>query len=129
MNESANRKTAGKLMVVAVAMFGFGYALVPLYDLICDVTGLNGKTQRIESAEKIGIDRDRVVTVQFVAQANSNLPWEFRPKQNKITVHPGERTIVHYIARNKSTEPVTGRAIPSVAPSRAAAHFKKIECF
>jgi len=131
MSEETNKKTAGRLLLVAVAMFGFGYALVPLYDLLCDVTGLNGKTQRSELAEtkSLKVNTDRLVKVEFTTQVNTNLPWKFKALQGKISVHPGEMTTVKFLAKNLSSEAVTGQAIPSVAPSKAANHFKKIECF
>jgi cytochrome c oxidase assembly protein subunit 11 len=126
--ERANRRTAVKLGAVAVAMFLFGYALVPLYDVICQVTGLNGKTGRAEAASA-SVDRSRTVTVEFVGQAQTGLPWEFRPMVRSIDVHPGETTSVKYYARNRADEVIIGQAVPSVAPGRAAAQFKKIECF
>ncbi len=118
-----------KLFFVAVAMFGFGYALVPLYDVFCELTGINGKTKRgtIEQAAKV--DTSRWITVQFTGHTNSSLAWEFRPLQSKMRVHPGQVVVAKYIARNISGVLMTGQAIPSVSPSRAAKHFKKIECF
>ncbi len=118
-----------KLFIVAVAMFGFGYALVPLYDVFCELTGINGKTKRgtIEQAAKV--DTSRWVTVEFTAHTNSSLPWEFRPMQGKMRVHPGQVVIAKYFARNTSTQTTTGRAVPSVSPSKAAGYFRKIECF
>lgn len=131
MSQQTNKKTAGRLLLVAVAMFGFGYALVPLYDLLCDVTGLNGKTQRAELAETENqkVITDRLVKVEFTTIVNTNLPWKFKALQGKISVHPGEMTTVKFLATNMSNEVVTGQAVPSVAPSKAARHFKKIECF
>jgi cytochrome c oxidase assembly protein subunit 11 len=125
----ANTRTAIKLGAVAGAMFLFGYALVPLYDVLCEVTGLNGKTTgRVETASA-GVDRSRTVTVEFVGQAQTGLPWEFRPVVRSVNVHPGETRTVMYYARNRSDETITGQAVPSVAPGRAAMQFKKIECF
>jgi cytochrome c oxidase assembly protein subunit 11 len=118
-----------KLLVVAVAMFGFGYALVPLYDVFCELTGINGKTKRgtIEQAAKV--DTSRWITVEFTGHTEPSLAWEFRPLQNKMRVHPGQVVIAKYIARNTSGKTNTGRAVPSVSPSKAAGYFKKIECF
>jgi cytochrome c oxidase assembly protein subunit 11 len=128
-NLRANRRTALKLGAVAAGMFAFGYALVPLYDVICEVTGLNGKpTGRVE-ASSANVDRSRSVTVEFVGQAQSGLPWEFRPMTTALDVHPGETMTVKYYARNRADETVTGQAVPSVMPGIAAARFKKIECF
>ena len=126
-----NRRLAVKLFVVVILMFGFGYVLVPLYDVICDITGLNGKTGRIEAgaARRENVDVNRWVTVEFTGSAMAGLPWEFRPIQNKLRVHPGETAVVKYYARNNSDETIVGQAVPSVTPSRAAARFNKIECF
>jgi cytochrome c oxidase assembly protein subunit 11 len=127
--QRANRRTAIRLGAVAAGMFLFGYALVPLYDVICEVTGLNGKTGgRIEAAAA-DVDRSRAVTVEFVGQAQTGLPWEFRPTVSSVVVHPGEAKTVMYYARNRADEVITGQAVPSVAPGRAAAQFKKVECF
>lgn len=127
----ANRRLGLKLGMVAIGMFAFGFALAPLYDVFCEVTGLNGKTGRVDAevAAAAGVDRARVVTVEFTGHANSGLPWEFEPLVKKIEVHPGQATTVKYRARNLANESVTGHAVPSVAPGQAASHFKKIECF
>ena len=125
-----NRKLALKLAVVTVAMFGFGYAMSPMYNLMCKAFGLNGKTERIaEQAAARPVDMNRTVTVEFTGLATSGLPWEFRPMLNKIEVHPGETVEVKYLARNLAPEQITGQAIPSVSPGVSATHFKKIECF
>lgn len=129
--DRANRKTSGKLLLVAFLMFGFGYALVPLYNVICDITGLNGKTQRgdVQAIGDLKVDKSRTITVEFTGHASSDLPWEFRPEQVELKLHPGEIMVVKYFARNLSATSITGRATPSVAPSKAAKHFMKLECF
>ncbi len=112
-------------------MFGFGFAMVPLYDVFCDITGINGKTGRIEQEAALSqqVDKERLVTVEFLATVNSELPWEFKPMIRKIKVHPGEVTEVNYFARNKTDRLVAGQAIPSLAPGLAAKYFNKTECF
>jgi cytochrome c oxidase assembly protein subunit 11 len=127
----ANQRLARKLIVAAVAMFGFGYLLAPMYDVLCQVTGLNGKTGRIEASVAAAgrVDGSRVVTVEFTGSTQNGLPWEFRPETKKLELHPGETAEVKYFARNLSPEPITGQAIPSVTPGESASHFKKIECF
>jgi len=127
--EHDNRRVSLKLAGVALGMFVFGYALVPLYDVICDVTGLNGKTGRAEATVRDKVDQDRWVTVEFTGNSMSGLPWEFRSLQKSMRVHPGEVAVAYYEARNTAGEAITGQAVPSVAPNRAATHFKKIECF
>jgi cytochrome c oxidase assembly protein subunit 11 len=127
----ANRRVVSRLAVVVLAMFGFGFALVPLYDVFCQLTGLNGKTGRIgpEHALSEKVDAGRMVTVEFLATVNSELPWEFRPVVKKVRVHPGAITEVKYYARNLTGDSITGQAVPSIAPGQAARYFSKTECF
>ncbi len=123
--------TSGKLAVFALAMFGFGYALVPLYDVLCDITGLNGKTGEItaESVSELVVDYDRTVTVEFDTNVNSALPWKFKAVDKKLVVHPGKVTEAVFIAVNTSASEITGQAVPSVAPAQASLYFNKTECF
>ncbi|MGR8918609.1 MAG: cytochrome c oxidase assembly protein [Gammaproteobacteria bacterium] len=127
----ANRRLVTRLLAATVLMFGFGYALVPLYDVFCEVTGLNGKTGRLsaEQAAATAVDETRLVTVEFVTNVNVGMPWEFRPVQNKIAVHPGAETVVEFEAVNTAAYEVVGSAVPSVAPNSAARYFNKTECF
>ena len=127
--ERANRRVSLKLAGVALGMFVFGYALVPLYDVICEVTGLNGKTGRAEATVGDKVDQERWVTVEFTGNSMSGLPWEFRALQKSVRVHPGEVAVAYYEVRNTAGEAITGQAVPSVAPNKAAMHFRKIECF
>lgn len=127
--EKRNRRTGLKLTAVALGMFVFGFALVPLYDVICEVTGLNGKTGRAEATVSKQVDQDRWVTVEFTGNTMSGLPWEFRSLQKSLRVRPGEVAVAYYEARNTAGESITGQAVPSVAPNKAATYFKKIECF
>lgn len=121
------------LTILSLAMFSFGYALVPLYDVFCDITGLrwNTKTGEITTqvAERIGIDYNRSVTVQFDTNVNGDLPWTFKPRDKKLTVHPGVVTEAVFIATNNSSSAITGQAIPSVVPIKATPFFNKTECF
>jgi len=128
---SANRRVVKRLMVVVVAMFGFGFALVPIYDVFCDITGINGKTGRIEIEEALSqtVDAERMVTVEFLSSVNSDLPWDFKPTVKRVRVHPGEVMEVTYTARNLTGDPVAGQAVPSLAPGLAAKYFNKTECF
>ena len=124
-------KTAKKLGLVAVAMFGFGYLMVPIYNVLCDITGINGKTGQISQSQArlAEVDQNRLVTVQFDTNVNPALPWEFRATQFKQTVRPGEIAETRFIVVNKSNKPVVGQAIPSVAPEQASLFFNKTECF
>ena len=127
-----NRSLTGKLLLLAVAMFGFGYMLVPLYDVFCEITGLNGKTGRIDEAAiaaRYEPDTDRLVTVQFVANHNLGMPWEFGPVEHTMRVHPGKVYVTAYTARNPTSRDMVGQAVPSVAPGKASRYFNKTECF
>jgi len=124
-----NASLTRRLLVMVAGSFAFGFALVPLYDVICEVTGLNGKTGRVEAMVSGTVDKTRWVTVEFTGNSMSGLPWEFRSLQKTLRVHPGEVAVAYYEARNMATEAITGQAVPSVAPNKAAAYFKKIECF
>ena len=99
-------------------MFGFGYALVPLYDIFCEVTGLGGRTGVVQAGTLPDrVDESRLVTVSFDGTVNSALPWELEPAQREMKVHPGRLYRTHYIARNRSGRPSAGQAVPSVAPA------------
>ncbi len=125
-----NNRIIGKLLLLVVMMFGFGFALVPLYDVFCDVTGLNGKTGgKVNFSTPPVVDKSRLVKVTFLASLNESMPWEFEPQQTSVEVHPGQPTTITYIARNNARFAITGQAVPSVAPGLAAAYFQKTECF
>ncbi len=125
-----NSKVVKKLMLIVFGMFGFGFALVPLYDVFCDITGLNGKTSTTAAVYNVEkIDTQRVVTVQFISRTAQGIPWKFEPMVREIKVHPGEMKLVKFYAKNESTRDIIGQAVPSVSPGLAAAYFQKIECF
>lgn len=124
------KRLVSKLSLIVIAMFGFGFVLVPLYDVFCDITGLNGKTAT-EAAQvnKAGVDVSREIKVQLISRNAKDMPWQFRPEFAEITVKPGETKVVKFYAKNETLAKMVGQAVPSVAPGRAASHFKKIECF
>jgi len=124
----ANRRLMKKLLVVAAIMFGFGFALVPFYEKICEVTGIRDVFQPDAVAANTQIDATRLVSVEFDANTQ-RLPWTFKPLQSSVTVHPGEITQVVYEVRNTLEHPVTGQAVPSYSPQQAALYFRKMECF
>jgi cytochrome c oxidase assembly protein subunit 11 len=124
----ANQQTLVKLLVVAVAMFGFGYAMVPFYRAICDALGLNNVV-KADAAANSQVDAGRLLTVEFDANLRSNLPWTFTPLEKSVRVHPGALTQVEFEVRNRSDRPVTGQAIPSFGPQVAGRYFKKLDCF
>jgi cytochrome c oxidase assembly protein subunit 11 len=130
LNRSFNRSMLFKLVVVACLMFGFGFALVPMYRAICEVTGINNLVQRDTSArdaKNTQVDMTRTISIEF--DANARGPLGFKPEQNSIDVHPGEVTTVMYQVTNPQGRTVDAQAIPSYAPREATEYFKKIECF
>ena len=129
-----NRHMLGKLVAVTVLMFGFGYALVPIYRTICEALGVNVLARAEVQSGDVGgtvansqIDLARTVTIEF--DANARGPWDFKPAQATVDVHPGEVTTVMYEFRNRQNRTMVAQAFPSYAPSVAMAHFKKLECF
>jgi cytochrome c oxidase assembly protein subunit 11 len=130
-----NIRMLGKLVIVTGGMFSFGYALVPIYKHICEMTGINilalGDRQVPGASSKVApntqVDTSRTITVEF--DANARGPWGFRPMQNSIQVHPGELATVMYEFQNVQNRRMSAQAIPSYAPSQASAHFNKLECF
>jgi len=126
---AANRTILIKLLVVAVGMFGFGYSLVPLYKKICEVTGIYDVEKASTAPANTQIDESRLVTLEFDANIRSDLPWQFRPLQTSIKVHPGQLVLVMYEVRNRSDQAVVGQAIPSYGPQVAGRYFRKLDCF
>ncbi len=130
-----NFRMVRKLAVITVGMFAFGYALVPIYKSICEMTGINilalgdrnipGATPTM--AANTQVDTSRSITVEF--DANARGPWEFKPAQRSVVVHPGELTTVMYEFQNTQNRRMSAQAIPSYAPQQASAHFNKLECF
>ena len=135
-----NIKMVGKLIVVTIGMFAFGYALIPIYKHICELTGINilslserqvpgggtaGRDVKVPANSQV--DRSRIITVEF--DANVRGPWHFKPAQSSVQVHPGELTTVMYEFQNTQNRRMAAQAIPSYAPRNAAAHFNKLECF
>jgi cytochrome c oxidase assembly protein subunit 11 len=135
-----NGRMLRKLLVVAVLMFGFGYALVPMYRAICEALGINVlalNEQRVSNgtwsgraaaaAQNTQIDTTRSITIEF--DANARGPWDFKPAQRSLQVHPGALTTVMYEFQNMQNRTMAAQAIPSYAPRQASAHFNKLECF
>ncbi|HTT38471.1 MAG TPA: cytochrome c oxidase assembly protein [Burkholderiales bacterium] len=123
-----NRVLLVKLVVVAGVMFGFGFALAPFYNKLCEAVGLN-QIQSADAPVNTQVDRTRVVTLQFDSNLRDDLPWTFRPLTKSLQVHPGELVHVLYEVKNASDQPVMGQAIPSYGPQLAAQYVKKLECF
>ena len=133
MNRSSDNKiyrSAALLGVLSLGMFGFAYGLVPLYEVFCEVTGLNGKTaQTAAKMVETTVDSGREVKVQFLGRVGNGMPWEFRPSTHEFEVTVGQANVTEFYARNRSAHTVIGQAVPSVSPGLAAEHLKKVECF
>ncbi len=128
----ANRRLVRRLVLVTAAMFGFGFALVPLYDVFCEITGLNGKVDLDPAAALpagVRVDTARTLRMELVAQAPAGAAVSIRPLRPKLTLHPGELRVARFELRNLADRPVIVRAVPSVAPGLAAAHLRKVQCF
>ena len=131
MNEQQrtdSRRTFTRLSIVAVAMFGFGYALVPFYEQICKALGVNSLVERSAAVANTQIDLKRTVTIEFDANAHG-MPWRFRPAVRHMEVHPGALVHVEYEVANVRSAAVTGQAVASYGPRQAGQYFKKLECF
>jgi cytochrome c oxidase assembly protein subunit 11 len=126
-----HRSVVRRILMVCAGSFLFCFALIPIYSIYCEITGVNGKTGALASgsAGAVAIDTSRTVKVQFDAAVNSGLPWSFRPKVASIDVHPGQTTEVLFEATNLGDNDLVGQAVPSVAPNRASIYFNKTECF
>lgn len=133
--KSDNSRMMGKLLMVAILMFGFGFALVPFYEKICEITGINVLASRDklnyaearEFAKNTQVDTSRKITIEFDANVHGSMV--FKPKVAYMTVHPGELATVTYEVVNATAANLVGQAIPSYAPRHSASHFKKLECF
>lgn len=127
-NPSA-RSLAGRLLLFTAAMFGFGYLLVPAYDVFCEITGFGGRTNETPSSAVAAPDESRTIDLEFVTTVNQHAPWEFRPQVDTMSVHPGGLYEATFMATNLSDRRQIAQAVPSVTPSEAAEYFKKIDCF
>ena len=123
-----NRETLRKLAIIALLMFGFGYALVPLYEKICEVTGINNlvKPDEIVNTQ---VDTSRTIVLEFDANVRGEIDWQLVPRERKRTIHPGELVHVVFDLKNASNVPVLAQAIPSYGPQRAGLYVKKLDCF
>jgi cytochrome c oxidase assembly protein subunit 11 len=122
-----NHRLSMRLAVVALVMFGFGFALVPFYDQICKAIGINSLEER-SAVTNTQVDLSRTITIELDSNTR-DLPWRFQPMVRHLTVHPGELTTVEYEVVNVRGAPVTGQAVPSYGPAMAGEYFKKVECF
>ena len=128
--DQQNRSLTRSLWLFAAGSFGFGFALVPLYNVLCDITGYGDRT-KLERASQVteAPDLNRTVTVEFLSAVPTYGDWEFRPEANELTVHPGQLYEAKFYAKNLRAKAVTAQAVPSIAPSNAVQFFRKTECF
>ncbi|MFZ4537352.1 cytochrome c oxidase assembly protein [Propionivibrio sp.] len=135
-----HRPLIAKLLVMVALAFAFGFALVPLYDVLCDATGFNGKTRGgfgkggLSAATQVDapasrIDPSRIITIEFTGTVMPGLPWEMRPLTPSLDLHPGELHQAKFLVHNNSNQTIVGQAVPSVSPGQAAQHFEKLDCF
>ena len=124
-----NRSLTLRLFVMALGMFAFGFAMVPLYDVFCEITGFGGRTNETAVVMTENADETREIRLEFMATVNEYAPFEFSPDVQSMTVHPGGMYEATYTARNLTGRKLTAQAVPSVAPSQAGSHFKKLDCF
>lgn len=129
--QRSSRRHGLRLVVVVVAMFGFGFALGPIYSALCKITGINGKTSGMQADARSlpAIDTSRLVTVQFVTTVNGGRDWEFHAEKAEVQVHPGQLATVTFHAKNTEEHDLIAQAVPNVAPWNAARHLRKTECF
>ncbi|HUL81520.1 MAG TPA: cytochrome c oxidase assembly protein [Gammaproteobacteria bacterium] len=131
MGRAVDRTLVWKLAAICAAMFAFGFALVPLYNAFCTLTGFGGKTAGVAAAATLSArpDPTRTLRVELVASLPRGAPWEFAPDVTHLDVHPGELYVTHFRAENLTGRELVAQAVPSVAPGEAARHFRKTECF
>ncbi len=125
------RRTVARSCVILLGMCAFTAALVPLYDLFCEITGLNGKTggPYVYDPAATQPDKSRLVKVNFITNTNGGMPWQFWPEKGGVRVHPGELKEVNFYVKNTTNRPMVGQAIPSLVPVAATNYFHKTECF
>ncbi len=124
-----NKSLAMRLLLLAVGMFAFGFALVPLYDVFCDLTGFGGRTNETAVVMEENRDESREIQLEFVTTVNEYAPWTFTSSVESMTVHPGGLYEATFVAHNLTNRVKTAQAVPSVAPSQAGSFFKKLDCF
>lgn len=129
LEKISNKKILILLCLTTLSMFGFGFAMIPLYNVLCKNLGINGKTDKRAYLASNQVDLSRSIRVEFMTHNNNNLSWSFYPRLQHIKLHPGENILIYFSAKNNSDHPMTVQAIPSVSPGLAARYLKKTECF
>jgi cytochrome c oxidase assembly protein subunit 11 len=131
VRDAENRRLIFKILLGLAASITFAVAMVPLYNVLCEITGFNGKTSgsAAELSKTLKVDESRWVRVEFTSSVMPGLPWQFAPTQSSMDVRPGKMEMATYTAKNITSQVSAGQAIPSISPGKAAQYFKKIECF
>lgn len=132
MSQVTGKKTALKIALIPIAMFGFGYALVPLYNVFCDLTGLGGRSvgqANVEDIDPAGVDKSRDIQMEYVTSINGDLPWQFKSLSKTVRINPGALNEAHFVVENRSDRTIVGRAVYNVTPAEAAVYLSKTECF
>ncbi len=127
--KKANARLVWSIAIIAILMFGFGFAIAPYYDAVCSYFGVGGKVKEASEEKPMQVDESREITVEFAAAVNGKMPLEFRAETTRLRVHPGQYYTINYYAENTSDNKLIGRAIPSITPSWAASSLKKVACF
>lgn len=130
-HEKQNNRTLRRSILVVLAMFAFGFALIPLYNIVCKALKIGGYTEQVSQtkADEVKIDKSRKIKVKFVSHVNSGLPWDFYPTVGHVYVHPGEHKKVEYVVKNKSTNNTIGHAKFGLTPPESGRYFNKVKCF
>lgn len=125
------RRTALRLALAGVFMFGFAFALIPLYNMLCDTIGLNGNTAGVYEYDpaRAAVDTKRLIKIEFLTNKNASMPWRFRAAKDSIRIHPGELKTATFYVQNPTDQVMIGQAVPNISPSPAAQYFHKTECF
>lgn len=124
-----NKRLVTQLVAMAIGMFAFGFALVPLYDIFCEVTGFRTQNVQDQITQEMVVDKERLITVEFIGNTTQNAAWEFRPVVSKMQVHPGQIYTAQYFARSLKNSEMVGTATPDIKPVEMNKYFKKLECF
>ncbi len=127
--QDKNKVMTRKLVMVTLIMLAFGFAMIPLYDVFCEITGLNGKSNGLAVYEQQEPDTSREITVQFMTITKNDMPWDFEPVQTQIKVYPGKEYEVAFRVKNRAGKAIVGQAIPSFSPNLVSQYFNKTECF
>jgi len=127
--QKANARLVWRIVIIALLMFGLGFAIAPYYDAVCSYFGISGRVKEASAEQAFQVDASREITLEFVTVVNGEMPLRFRAETSKLKLHPGQYYTVNFYAENTSDKKLVGRAIPSISPAWSSAYLKKVECF